>query len=77
MSICAVVGAGLVWYLSYTIYRCLVEPKLYGNLENLQADRPRSRLPLVETSCSPPEYASGKYNLIFYPFFNHLYGSNN
>ena len=77
MSICAVAGAGLIWYLSYTIYRCLVEPKLYGISSGSQAERPRSRLPLVETSCSPPEYASGKHIPIFTLLFNHFLDSNN
>ena len=60
MSIGALAGTCMIWYLSYAIYRCLVEPRIYREDTVGGVEQPGSRLPLVETSCSSPVFSSGK-----------------
>ena len=58
------IGFNFVWYIVYAIYRLVVEPKMYGAPSVEAQDRPGSRLPLVETSCSSPTYGTGTVHII-------------
>lgn len=51
------VGFNFIWYVVYALYRLMIEPKMYGSPSIEAPDRPGSRLPLVETSCSSPTYS--------------------